>query len=331
MEEQEVPVPKSGQLLIKVCTVGICGTDISFWTRGEIGPFKPSKPMVMGHECSGVVSGLGPDVHGFTIGDRVAIEPGVPCRKCEFCKRGRYNLCHKMEFFSLPPTDGAMRRFVAVDADYCFKIPDTMTMEEASFLEPLSVGLHVCRKAKIGIGNKVLVLGAGPVGLVSMMIAKATNATVAAVTDILDHRLKIAKEVGADETVNVKGLSATDAAKMIEEKIGGAADVVIECCGAQASIELAIKAVKDGGKVMLVALGAEYVNIPILEVVAKEVTVHGVIKYSNTWPAAIELIRSGKIQLDKLTTAHYKLEEAVEAFKFAQKGEVTKVFINCGS
>ncbi|EFO15989.1 hypothetical protein LOAG_12517 [Loa loa] len=331
MEEREIPVPKSGQLLLKVAVVGICGTDISFWTRGEIGPFKPLKPMIMGHECSGIVSGLGPDVKGFIIGDRVAVEPGLPCRKCQLCKRGRYNLCHQMEFFALPPTDGAMRQFVTVDADYCFKIPNNMSMEEASFLEPLSVGLHACRKAKIGIGNKVLVLGAGPVGLITMMIAKATNATMALITDINDQRLKVAKEVGADETLNVNGLSTEDAVRIIVEKLGEAPDVVIECCGVQSSIELAIKSVKDGGTVMLVALGAEYVKVPILEVVAKEVNLHGVIKYSNTWPAAIEMIRSGKIKLDKLTLAHYKLDEALEAFKYAQKGEVIKVFINCGS
>ncbi|MCP9262505.1 Sorbitol dehydrogenase [Dirofilaria immitis] len=198
-----------------------------------------------------------------------------------------------------------------------------MSMEEASFLEPLSVALHACRKANIGIGNKVLVLGAGPVGLISMMIAKSTNATMTLITDIMDHRLKIAKEVGADETINVKDLSIQDATRIIVEKLDDEApDVVIECCGAQSSIELAIKAVKDGGKIVLVALGAEYVSIPILEVVAKR-------SISRVWPAAIEMIRSGKIKLDKLTLAHYKLDQAIEAFKYAKTGEAIKVFINC--
>lgn len=331
IEEREIPKAGPGQLLVKVHTVGICGTDVHFYTHGEIGPFKPTKPMIMGHESCGIVAGLGPDVTGFNIGDRVAVEPGVPCRKCDFCKRGRYNLCHDMKFFSLPPTDGALRRYVAIDADYCYKIPEGMSMEEASLVEPLSVGMHACRKANIGMGYKVLILGAGPVGLLTMMLAKATGATKAFITDIADNRLRIAKELGADEVINVSGLSPDELAKTLVEKFHGAPDVAIECCGVQSSIELAIKAVKDGGRVVLVALGADRVEIPVLEVVSKEVELCGVIKYADTWPAAIEMIRSGKIKLDKLTRKHYKLEDAVEAFKFSQKGEVMKVFVDCGS
>lgn len=324
-----MPKPKEGQVLIKVHTVGICGTDVHFWTHGEIGPFKPTGPMVMGHEMSGTVAALGPNAKGLRVGDRVAVEPGVPCRHCHYCKIGRYNLCPDMKFFALPPTDGALRRYVAIDADYCFKIPDSMSMEDAALIEPLSVGLHAVRKAQIGIGFKVLVLGAGPVGLVSMMIAKANGATRAYVTDIMDHRLVVARELGADEGINVSGLDPASGAKLITEKFGGPPDVAIECCGVQSSIELAIKVVKDGGRIVLVALGAERVEIPVLEVVAKELDLCGVIKYADTWPAAIEMVRSGKIKLDKITRAFYKLEDAVGAFKYSQKGDVIKVFVNC--
>ncbi|VDN00410.1 unnamed protein product [Thelazia callipaeda] len=156
IEECEMPVPKAGQLLIKVHTVGICGTDVHFWTHGKIGSLEPKKPMIMGHECSGVIAGIGSDVKDFALGDRVALEPGIACRKCSFCKHGRYNLCHEMEFFALPPTDGLI-------TDAYFRIPDSMSMEEASFLEPFSVGLHACRNANIEIGDKVLVLGAGQI------------------------------------------------------------------------------------------------------------------------------------------------------------------------
>ncbi|VDN00066.1 unnamed protein product [Thelazia callipaeda] len=161
------------------------------------------------------------------------------------------------------------------------------------------------------------------------MIAKSTNAAAVLITDIVDCRLAIAKEVGADEVLNVRGKSTNDAAELVKQKLGAEPDVVIECCGVQPSIELAIKSVKDGGNVILLGLGSEFVQIPILEVITKEINLRGAFKYSNTWPPAMELVRSGKVKLDKLTSAHFKLQDAPEAFKCSQKGEVIKVFVDC--
>lgn len=147
--------------------VGICGSDVHYLVHGRIGDFIMKAPMIIGHEASGVVHKLGKNVKSLAVGDRVAIEPGVPCRICEFCKGGKYNLCPEMAFCATPPFDGNLRRFYAHAADFCFKLPDHVTMEEGALLEPLSVGVHACRRAEVSLGDNLLILGAGPIGNVN--------------------------------------------------------------------------------------------------------------------------------------------------------------------
>lgn len=144
--------------------VGICGSDVHYLVHGRIGDFIVKDKMIIGHEASGVVKKLGKNVKNLSLNDRVAIEPGVSCRQCQFCKTGKYNLCPDMKFCATPPYDGNLRRFYAHAADFCFKLPDHVTMEEGALLEPLSVGVHANRRAQVGLGDKILILGAGPIG-----------------------------------------------------------------------------------------------------------------------------------------------------------------------
>lgn len=328
-EERPVPVPKSNQLLIRVHTVGICGSDIHFWQHGSIGHFVVKKPLILGHECCGTVVGLGDRVEGFKIGDRVAIEVGLGCRECEFCKSGKYNLCVKSTFYGTPPVDGALCRYVAHDADFCFKLPDNVSWEEGSYLEPLSVAVYACRRAKIAFGQKVLILGAGPIGLITLLTAKAAGVSKVIITDLLDSRLQKAKDLGADFTLNVKDMKPEDVAAKVAELLGCQPEVSLECSGAGPCIETGILATKSGGLLMLVGLGKPRDEIPIIEAALREVDIRGILRYENCYPTALELVASGAVKLDKLTKAHYKLEDAPEAFQRFLKGDVIKVFIDC--
>lgn len=158
-------------------TVGICGSDVHFLVHGRIGDYVVNSPLVLGHEASGIVHKIGKNVTTLKVGDRVAIEMGIPCRICKLCKTGRYNLCPKVKFGSAPPDDGALSKYIAHAADFCFKLPDNVTMEEGALLEPLSVGVHACRRANVTLGSEVVILGAGPIGLVTLLTAKAMGAS----------------------------------------------------------------------------------------------------------------------------------------------------------
>lgn len=160
-----------------MAAVGICGSDVHYWTHGRIGHFVLGSPMIIGHEAAGIVVGCGKNVNHLMPGDRVAVEPGVPCRQCADCKRGKYNLCKDIIFCATPPCNGNLTRFYTHAADFCHKLPDNVSLEEGALLEPISVAVQACKRAGVTLGSKVLITGAGPIGLVSMMVAKAMGAS----------------------------------------------------------------------------------------------------------------------------------------------------------
>ncbi|CAJ0938825.1 unnamed protein product, partial [Mesorhabditis belari] len=329
MEQRPIPTPGPQQLLVKIHTVGICGSDVHYLTHGAIGSFIVKAPLVLGHETAGVVEEVGDQVKGFSVGDRVALEPGVPCRRCYHCKLGTYNLCPDMGFFATPPFDGSLTRFVVHDADFCFKLPDHVTFEEGALLEPLSVGVHTVRRAGVKIGQKALILGSGPIGILTLLVSKAAGASAVVITDIDDGRLAMAKELGADYTINVRGKSIQQVKDEITACLGQPPHVSMECTGVATSVETAILTTLSGGTIVLVGLGADRADLPMVEAAIREVDIRGVFRYANCYPTAIELVASKKVDLSKLTRAHYTLEETPEAFKRAQKADVIKVFINC--
>ncbi|VDK21558.1 unnamed protein product [Anisakis simplex] len=202
-------------------------------------------------------------------------------------------------------------------------------MEEGSLVEPLSVAVHACRRANVQIGQKVLILGAGPIGLVNMMTAKAMGASKVLMTDIVEKRLELAKQLGADYTLNVSGLKPEEAANKIVQLLGMSPDCAIECTGVTSSIETSIHAVKSSGTLVVVGMGSDRVDIPIIVAAAKELDIRGIFRYVNCYPTAIEMIASGKVDLKGLTKAHYKLEESQDAFNRFLKGDVIKIFIQC--
>uniref|UniRef100_A0A914WRE2 Sorbitol dehydrogenase n=1 Tax=Plectus sambesii TaxID=2011161 RepID=A0A914WRE2_9BILA len=334
MEQREIPQPTDTEVLLAVHSVGICGSDVHYWTHGAIGDFVVKMPMVLGHETSGTVVAVGSKVTSLKPGDRVAVEPGVPCRMCDYCKGARYNLCLEMKFHATPPYHGSLTRYFAHPADFCYKLPDHVSYEEGALLEPLSVGVHACRRAGVTIGHTVLICGAGPIGLVNLLTAKAMGASKVCITDIDASRLERAKQLGADWTVQVNTIvneTSTQFADRIIVAIGGHADVTIECSGAESSIQSAIYATKSGGVLVLVGLGSATVNIPIVNAAVREVDIRGIFRYANCYPLALSMVASGKVDVKPLITHRFTLEQTLEAFETARTGRdnAIKVMIKC--
>ncbi|XP_071964398.1 sorbitol dehydrogenase-like [Antedon mediterranea] len=331
LENTPVPKPGKNEVQIRMQRVGICGSDVHYLRHGRCGPFIVEAPMILGHESSGIVSELGEGVTNLKVGDRVAIEPGVPCRVCSFCKDGRYHLCPDVIFCATPPVDGSLRRYYTHAADFCFKIPDHVSLDEAALLEPLSVGVHACKRANITLGHKVLVCGAGPIGLVSMLSAKAMGAAEVVITDLDKKRLAKAKEIGATYTVQVDSKDPKIVAKKVEDALGAMPDATIECSGAEPSIQLALRVTRSGGVVVLVGLGPnEMTTVPLVDAAVREVDIRGVFRYCNDYPTALSMVASGQVNVKSLITHNFDIKQTVEAFEAARMGNGIKVMIHCG-
>ncbi|KAK5874041.1 hypothetical protein PBY51_019024 [Eleginops maclovinus] len=330
LEHRPIPEPGPNDVLLQMHSVGICGSDVHYWQNGQIGDFVLTKPMVLGHEAAGRVVKVGSAVKHLKVGDRVAIEPGVPREMDEFFKKGRYNLSPTIYFCATPPDDGNLCQYYKHSANFCYKLPDNVTFEEGALIEPLSVGIHACRRAGVTLGTTVLICGAGPIGLVSLLVAKAMGASQVIITDLSPERLTIAKELGADFQLTVKrGDAPQQLAKSVEEKLGDQPHVTIECSGVESSIQTAIYATKAGGVVVLVGLGSEMANIPLIHAAVREVDIRGVFRYCNTWPMAVAMLASGKVNVKPLVTHRFPLEQAVQAFETTRQGLGIKVMLKC--
>ncbi|KAI4647459.1 hypothetical protein J4E90_004456 [Alternaria incomplexa] len=311
---------KPGEVLINVKSTGICGSDIHFWHAGCIGPMIVEDTHVLGHESAGTVMACHESVTHLKPGDRVAIEPNIICGECEPCLTGRYNGCERVQFLSTPPVTGLLRRYLKHPAMWCHKLPDSMTFEDGAMLEPLSVALAGMDRANIRLGDPTIVCGAGPIGLVTLLCCQAAGATPLVITDIDQGRLDFAKTlVPGVLTHKVEfSHSATDFQSAILKLTDGVEPShAMECTGVESSICAAIQTVKFGGKVFVIGVGKNEMKIPFMRLSTREVDLQFQYRYCNTWPKAIRLYKSGVIDLSKLVTHRYKLEDAVEAFKTA--------------
>ncbi|XP_061387437.1 sorbitol dehydrogenase-like [Musca vetustissima] len=321
LEQRPIPEISDNEVLLAMDCVGICGSDVHYLANGRIGDFILTKPMIIGHEAAGVVAKVGAKVKHLKVGDRCAIEPGVPCYICNFCKGGQYNLCPDMKFCATPPYDGNLTRYYKHAADFCFKLPDHVTMEEGALLEPLSVGVHACRRAGVGLGSNVLILGAGPIGLVTLLVAQSMGASKIMITDLVQQRLDVAKELGATHTLLMKRDDvAEDVAKQVEKLMGVQPDKTIECCGAESTTRLGIFATRSGGCCVIVGMGAPEVKVPLINALAREVDIRGVFRYCNDYAAALALVASGRVNVKRLVTHHFDITETDKAFETARKG-----------
>jgi len=294
-------------------------SDVHFWRHGCIGPMIVEGDHVLGHESAGEVIAVHPGVKTLQVGDRVAIEPQVICNACEPCLTGRYNGCEAVDFLSTPPVAGLLRRYVNHPAVWCHKI-GAMSYEAGALLEPLSVALAGIHRAGPQLGDPVLVCGAGPIGLITLICLKAAGACPLVVTDIDEGRLRFAEEV-CPGVVTLKvdpALPAEEAARVVVEAFGGIEPAqAIECTGVESSIAAAIWAVKFGGKVFVIGVGRNEISLPFMRASVREVDLQFQYRYSNTWPRAIRLVENGVIDLSKLVTHRFPLEDALKAFDTA--------------
>ena len=306
VEDRPVPEPGPGEVLVEVGAVGICGSDVHYYEHGRIGPFVVEAPMVIGHEAAGTVVAVGQGVDVGRVGELVALEPGVPCRHCEQCLAGRYNLCPDVVFFATPPVDGAITTLVTLDADFAFPAPEGLDAEQAAMAEPVSVGVWACRRAGVVAGDRVLVTGAGPIGLLAGQVARAFGATKVSITDVSDFRLGVATELGLD-------------AHRADQPLTEEYDVLLECSGAPVAVKTGLAALARAGRAVLVGMGPDEVGINVPLVQSRELTVTGTFRYARTYPLALQLIASGAVDVRRLITHHFGLEETEAALTASRR------------
>ena len=302
MEQRPVPRPGPGDVLIRVSSVGVCGSDTHYYRHGRIGSFVVEAPLVLGHEAAGTIVGVGESVDPSRIGQRVSIEPQRPDPDSAETRRGDYNLCPHMRFYGTPPVDGALCDYVTIGAAYAHPVPDTVSDDAAALCEPLSVGIAAVRKAGIGGGSRVLVAGAGPIGIVVVQVASAYGATDIVVSDLDESRRNQARASGA-----------TAALDPTVDEPGSGFDAFIDASGAPAAVTTGIRALRPAGTVVLVGSGAESMELPTQLIQNRELVLTGVFRYANTWPEAIALVESGRVNLDAMVTGRFPLESAAEA------------------
>ncbi|XP_020588872.1 sorbitol dehydrogenase-like [Phalaenopsis equestris] len=319
---------------VRMKAVGICGTDVHYLKTMRMTHYVVKEPMVIGHECAGIIEELGSEVKSLAVGDRVAIEPGMTCGRCKYCRAGRYNLCDDTKSLGLPPVHGSLANQLVHPADLCFKLPDNVNLEEGAMCEPLSVGVHACRRAGINPETTVLIVGAGTIGLVTMFTARAFGSPRIVIADVDEQRLSIAKSLGADEFVKVSPdiKDVDEEVELIKKAMGCDIDVTFDCAGFSKTMSTALNATRTAGKICLVGMGHNELTIPITPAVAaREVDIIGAFRYKETWPLCIELIRSGKIDVKPLITHRFGFsqKEVDEAFKVsARGGNAIKVMFN---
>ncbi len=306
VEAVPVPEPAEREVLIAIRAVGICGSDVHYYEHGRIGDFVVRAPMILGHESSGVVIARGPGATRHAEGQRVAVEPGVPDGRCAQCRAGRYNLCPDVRFLATPPVDGALARYIVMHEDFVHPLPPKVSDDAGALVEPLSVGIWANRKARTTTDSRVLVTGAGPIGVLAAQVARASGAGYVALVEISKERIDAARTIDAADEVIDAGAGPDLTA--LEP------DILIECTGAAPAVSSGIKALTPGGVAVLVGMSANTeMPLPTSHIQARELAVTGIFRYANTYPAAIALAASGRVRLDEMAAAHLSLDDTTNA------------------
>ena len=330
MEFRDIPMPspKPGEVLVKLEYVGICGSDVHYFHDGRCGDFVVDGDFILGHECAGTVVELGEGVSSHNVGDRVALEPGTTCGKCEFCKTGRYNLCPDVVFLATPPVQGCYMNYIAFPANMAFKLPDNIGTKEGALVEPLAVGIHSANLAQIKPGDNVLILGAGCIGLVTLLACKAYGATDITMVDIVPKRLETAKKLGATRTINAAFTNIEAEINKLTD--GQGVEKVFEAAGSPATIALTPHVVKRGGVIVLVGIASvEEINFNFAKIMAKEIRIESVFRYRNIYQQAIAAISGGLIDVSGIVTHDFDFDDIQNAFESAikNKDEIVKAVI----
>jgi L-iditol 2-dehydrogenase len=315
LHEEPVPIPGEGEKLLRVTAVGICGSDLHWFKEAGIGDARLEKPLVLGHEFTAVTD----------EGERVAVDPAIPCGVCEYCKRGDPNLCEKLIFAGHADQDGALREMITWPQNCLYPLPDVLSNADGVMLEPLGIAIHAVDLAHLQVGMSVGVFGCGPIGLLILQLARLAGVNKVIATDILPHRLEVARALGADETHLVAGDSVDQESVMFDKR---GLDVVCEVAGENAAVEMAVAAACPGGKVILVGIPPDDRTSFAASVARRKgLTLKLVRRMKFTYPRAIQLVQRGKVNVRSLVTHTFPLENAAEAFAVAARRDGLKIII----
>lgn len=316
IKEIDKPTAGPGNVVVSLEYIGICGSDIHYYHAGKVGAYVVdlSQDYMLGHEAAGTVVEVGEGVTDLKVGDRVALEPGVTCGHCEFCKTGYYNLCPDVQFLATPPVPGCNEEFIEHPADYCFKLPDNVSTKEGALIEPLSVGFHAANQGEVGVGDTVAILGSGCIGLCTLLSCKAHGAGQIIVCDVVDARLKKAKELGADIVINSK---ECDPVKKIAEITNGrGVDKVFDTSGAPVCIQQTAFIARRGGTVVLVGISTQSeISYSFAQIMDKELTIKSVFRYRNIYPKAIAAVAKGAIDVKQIVTHEFDFDHINDAYQ----------------
>lgn len=322
IERDEVMGPRD--LRIKLHTVGICGSDVHYYTHGGIGQFIVNAPMILGHEAAGTVIEVGSDVKGFKIGDRVCMEPGIPDPNSRATRIGMYNVDPAVRFWATPPVHGILRPTCVHPADFTFKLPDNVSFAEGAMVEPLAVGVHAATKAKVKPGDLALVQGAGPIGLVTALAALAAGCARVFLTDVDESKLALAAGLGRAITpINVSKGDAT--AEILKQTDGWGVECVFECSGHPRAAGQVFDALCPGGVVVFVGIPVDPFTYDLGKAMVREARVEQIFRYAHVFPRCVAMLSSGAINVKPLITRKFAFDESVHAFEVAAsapKGDV---------
>lgn len=331
IEEVELGELKENEVSIRPEYVGVCGSDVHFFEEGRIGNCVVTYPFILGHECAGTVVGIGKKVKKFKVGDRVTVEPQIPCGTCSYCRSGRYNLCPEVKFLSTPPYDGVLREEFHYREDMTYLLPENVSLLEGALTEPLAVGLYAAKRGNVAPGMKVAILGGGCIGLMTLLSCKAAGASVMLVSDLFKNRLDRALKLGATD-VFCSGPEA-DIMSVREELTGGEGfDVVFETAGNKVTASQTSGLLKRGGTIVMVGNIVPDVSFSFRNLYLKEGEIKAVFRYRNIFPEAIEQIASGRIAVRDVVSDIVPFEHTQEAFEKAMtdKAGVIKTVVSIG-
>lgn len=317
MEMMEVPTPsilKDNDVLIRMKTLGVCGSDIHYYVSGKIGSQVVEYPFAVGHEGSGEVAAIGKEVTKVKPGDRIAIEPAMPCWECDQCLAGRPHTCRNLRFLGCPgQAEGSMSEFIVMPETSCFRIPESMSYDQGAISEPLAIGLYAVKKSIPMEGARIGILGFGPIGMSVFLSAMATGAKEIFVTDKIEDRLAMARKNGAILTANPE---KEDVVEKISGKVPELLDVVFECCGQQEAIDNAVDLLKPGGKLMIIGIPEpERISFHVDKSRHKELCIQHVRRQNEALQPALDMMAQGEISVDAMVTHRFTLKEAGEAFE----------------
>jgi len=332
VEDGPVPQPGPGEVLLKIASVGTCGSDVHYYLEGGIGDAIVTDPITMGHEFSAWIAGLGEGVEELEIGQLVSVEPAIPCGVCEHCLHGHPNICPDVRFCGTPPIEGVFAEYAVMPAENCFPLPEGFTPEDGALLEPLGIGIHAVDLSHLRAGQTVAALGAGPVGLLIAAVARVAGAGALYMTEPQPDRRAFALEHYADEVFNPEDEDVV--AAIIEATNGRGVDVVFEAAGAEETPDQAAQIARPGGTLVIAGIPSnDTMTMTASHVRRKGLTIKLVRRMKHTYPRAIRMVKNGQLDIAKLATHRFSLEQIEEAFQLVAgyKDGVLRAMINVGT